>query len=130
MSIGNKIRNRRIELNMTQEDLALKVGYTSKSTINKIELGINDIPLSKVREFARALSTTEAYLMDWEDETSSSGTTSSDAIRPAADPGEEHLISVYRDLNPDGREKLLDYADDLNASGRYKKYDPLSEAVG
>lgn len=67
MSIGDKIKARRLELNMTQEELAAKMGYKSKSTINKIELGINDIPLSKVEEFAKALLTTSAYLMDWDD---------------------------------------------------------------
>ena len=67
MGIGEKIKSRRLELNMTQEELAAKMGYKSKSTINKIELGINDIPLSKVEEFAKALSTTAAYLMEWDE---------------------------------------------------------------
>lgn len=127
MSIGERIRKKRIENNMTQEELAGKVGYTSKSTINKIELGINDIPLSKVREFARALLTTESYLMGWEDEASSS---TADQL-PAADPGEDHLISIYRELSNDGKDKLLGYAEDLKASGRYeKKYDSVSESIG
>lgn len=65
-SIGDKIRTRRLELNMTQEELAEKLGYKSKSTINKIELGINDIVQSKVVEFAKALDTTTSYLMSWE----------------------------------------------------------------
>lgn len=68
MGIGEKIKNRRIELGMTQEELAVKIGYKSKSTINKIELGINDIPLSKVEEFAKALSVSTAYLMGWDSE--------------------------------------------------------------
>lgn len=70
MSIGERIKKRRLELNLTQEELASKMGYKSKSTINKIELGINDIPLSKVEEFAKALSTTTAYLMEWDDDQS------------------------------------------------------------
>lgn len=127
MSIGDKIRAKRIDLNMTQEELALKVGYTSKSTINKIELGINDIPLSKVVEFARALSTSEAYLMEWDDESSSSDTD----LCASIDPEEEHLLSIFRDLSVDGKDKLLSYAEDLKASGRYeKKYDTVSESVG
>ncbi len=65
MSIGENIRNRRIELGMTQEELATKLGYKSKSTINKIEMGINDIPLSKLSDFAKALNTSESKLADW-----------------------------------------------------------------
>lgn len=64
-NIGSIIRSRRIELNMTQEELAKKLGYKSKSTINKIELGINDIPQSKIVQFANALDTTPSVLMGW-----------------------------------------------------------------
>ena len=65
--IGNNIRKRRIELGMTQEELALKMGYKSKSTINKIELGKNDIPQSKIVQFAEVLHTTPKALMGWEE---------------------------------------------------------------
>lgn len=68
MSIGEKISERRKELGFTQEELAEKMGYKSKSTINKIELGKNDIPQSKIAKFADVLQTTTGYLMGWEDE--------------------------------------------------------------
>ena len=68
-TIGSNIRNRRIELSMTQEELAKKLGYKSKSTINKIELGINDIPQSKIVQFADALDTTASFLMGWTEAT-------------------------------------------------------------
>lgn len=67
-TIGRKIQQRRKELGWTQEELAIKMGYKSKSTINKIELGINDIPQSKIKLFAEILKTTPAYLMGWEEE--------------------------------------------------------------
>ena len=66
LDIGERIKNRRIELGLTQEELASKLGYKSKSTINKIELGINDITQSKVVKFANVLNTSVAYLMGWE----------------------------------------------------------------
>ena len=62
-----RIRARREELNLSQEELAKRMGYKSRSSINKIEMGENDIPQSKVEAFARALNTTPAYLMGWED---------------------------------------------------------------
>nr|DAU37956.1 MAG TPA: LexA repressor [Caudoviricetes sp.] len=58
---------RREELGLSQEALAKRMGYKSKSSINKIEMGINDIPQSKVLAFARALNTTTAYLMGDDD---------------------------------------------------------------
>ena len=62
--IGNKIKSRRIELGMTQMDLAKKMGYKSKSTINKIELGINDINQSKMQKMAHALEVPVEYFID------------------------------------------------------------------
>ena len=65
MKIGNLIKKRREELGMSQEELATKLGYKSRSSINKIELGKNDITQHKVVEFARVLQTTPSYLMGW-----------------------------------------------------------------
>lgn len=65
--IGHRIKERREQLQMTQEELAKKIGYKSKTTITKIENGTNDIVQSKVCDFAKALNTTPAYLMGWED---------------------------------------------------------------
>lgn len=42
------------------------MGYRSKSSITKLEKGVNDIPQSKVEEFAAALETTPAWLMGLE----------------------------------------------------------------
>lgn len=65
--IGKRIKEKRMELGITQEDLASKLGYKSKTTIAKIENGTNDITQSRVVDFANALNTTPAYLMGWED---------------------------------------------------------------
>lgn len=66
--IGKRIKIKREELGLTQEDLAKRMGYKSKSTINKIELGINDITQSTIIKFTEVLNTTPAYLMGWEEE--------------------------------------------------------------
>ena len=67
MSIGERIKMRREELGWTQEELAKKMGYKSKSTINKIELGKSDVTQSKVPEYAKVLMTTSAYLLEMDD---------------------------------------------------------------
>ena len=66
-AIGQRIKQRRTELGMTQEELAHKMGYASKTTINKIENGINDVTQSKIIAFSKALETSVAYLMGWDD---------------------------------------------------------------
>lgn len=64
--IGKNIAQRRKELGITQEELAKRMGYKSKSTINKIELGVNDIPQTKIVKFAEVLHTSPSSLMGWE----------------------------------------------------------------
>lgn len=78
IAIGKRIKDLRIELNMTQEELAARCGYKSRSTINKIELGINDIPQSKINAFARALNTTTSYLIGMQEQTPSPTVTEDD----------------------------------------------------
>ena len=63
--IGNRIKELRLKKGYTQEELAKKMGYTSRSTINKIEKGIVDISQSKIIDFANALNTTPLYLLGW-----------------------------------------------------------------
>ena len=63
--IGEKIKQFRLALGLTQEQLAERVGYKSKSTINKIEQGVNDIPLTKMEEFAAVLGVATSDLMGW-----------------------------------------------------------------
>ena len=70
MTIGDRIKSRRIALGYSQEYLAKLMGYKSRSTINKIELGVNDITQSKVSAFAQALNTSVSYLMGWDEEQS------------------------------------------------------------
>ena len=67
-NIGTVIYELRKTKGITQDELAKRMGYKSKSTINKIELGINDIPQSKIVKFADVLGTTPAHLMGWSDD--------------------------------------------------------------
>lgn len=55
-TIGERIRKRRIELGMSQEELGRLVGYTDRSSITKIENGHNAMKRSKVMAFAEALN--------------------------------------------------------------------------
>lgn len=65
--IGRYVKARRLELGLTQEELAHKMGYKTKSSINKIEIGAQDVPLAKVEELARCLDCAPGYLMGWEE---------------------------------------------------------------
>jgi transcriptional regulator with XRE-family HTH domain len=68
MEVGERIKQRREELKMTQDELAQKVGYTSRSSVAKVEANANGMVQSKLVAFANALQTTPAYLLGWDDE--------------------------------------------------------------
>lgn len=67
MKIGERVRNRRIELDITQEELAQKLGYSDKSSISRIEKS-SKLTLNKVQLLADALNVSPSYLMGWEEE--------------------------------------------------------------
>lgn len=66
--VYKNIRKRRIELGMTQKELARLAGYENRSSIARIERGDTNLPHSKIVEIAQALKVTPSYLMGWEDE--------------------------------------------------------------
>lgn len=67
MTIGEKIRIRRMQLRMSQRELARKMGYEGNSTLARIEQGKVDIPQSRIGQFADVLGVSIAWLMDWEE---------------------------------------------------------------
>ena len=69
MTVAERIRNLRMELGISQAELATKIGNKDKSTISKIESKGNDISLKDISRIADALYTTPSYLMGWDEPT-------------------------------------------------------------
>lgn len=73
MTIGERIKGKREELGLTQEELGRLCG-TTKQTIFKYETGVvTNIPLDRLDIIADSLQTTTAYLMGWEKEKPTAG---------------------------------------------------------
>lgn len=68
MTIGERIKEKRMEKGWSQRDLAAKMQYSNHSTIGKIENGKVDIPQSRIVQFAEVLGVNIAYLMGWDEE--------------------------------------------------------------
>lgn len=69
--IGEMIKRRREKLGMSQDELAQKLGYKSRSSINKMELGLQDVPQRKVKDFAKVLGVSISYLLEDEQQNNS-----------------------------------------------------------
>lgn len=65
MDIGDRIKIRRIDLGMTQTELAHVLGYKSKAAISTVENNKEDMTTERIKKYAKALKTTPAYLMGW-----------------------------------------------------------------
>lgn len=121
MEIGDRIKLRREELGMSQEELAKKVGYKSRSSINKIEIDGRGLPQKKIVVFAKALQTTPAFLMGWEEiDSSFSGKEASNEtynkfltnIGKRNNKSDE-LLKIYDQLSPKNQQKTLSYSKNL-----------------
>lgn len=120
MNIGQRIKQQRENLGISQEELAQKLGYKSRSTINKIESGINDITQSKVIEFANALKTTPAYLMGWEEEKRNPELWDL-ALNTAKT---QELLADYNKLNENGKSEARKRVSELTELKQYRKIVP------
>lgn len=94
MTIGERIKAKREELGMTQEELGRLCG-TTKQTIFKYETGVvTNIPLDRLGVVADSLQTTTAYLMGWEKE------------KPTAGQGDGPKVRAHRLVDQIPEDKL------------------------
>ena len=117
-TIYERIRRLRQENNMSQDELAKKTGYTSRSTINKIEAGKIDISRAKIKFFADALGVTPAYLMGWEEESEQGYYTDPEVAEYAEElrtnPELRVLFSSSRNLTNTGIQGAVTHQDKSN----------------
>ena len=104
MDLANRVRLRREELGLSQEQLALRMGYSSRTSINKIE---NGRPCSQkiIARLAEALNVGIPYLMGWEEE-KENPTAQDDGLSQEM----KELIDCIRKLPEDKIQMLLQVA--------------------
>jgi transcriptional regulator with XRE-family HTH domain len=114
MKIGDRIKYRREELGLSQDELARRLGYKSRSSINKIEKDASGLPQTKIAAIANALNTTPSYIMGWVDEeTEKKNDTLADiVIRLRTD---DDFLSVVETLYKCDNDKLNGVSQMLNA---------------
>lgn len=122
MSIGQRIKSRREELGMSQEDLAHRIGYKSKSSINKIELDIQQLRQSKIKQIADALETTTDYIMGWSERKNDEPKEKydvTDLIKNQYGSDVYELVQLYSKLNEAGKNKIMEELRDTAAFPKY-----------
>lgn len=98
---GNRVRQARLANKMSMQELADKVGYSSRTSVFQLEHGTQDVSLPMVYELARALHVTPAYLLSWDDSTSTT-------------------VDIDK-LDHDDQQALKRYAEYLLSNEKYKE---------
>ena len=124
MTTGEKIKALRLGKGWSQDELAKKLGYTSRSTINKMELGKNDILQSTLKKIAEVFNVDpcelivetpldmEAMYKKWDSEITEkeiSKVQLFDQISNTFGKGASELLQYYSELSAKDREKALEY---------------------
>ena len=90
MTIGQRIRERRKELGLSQEELAKRLGNKSRASVCTVEKDKEDLTTTRIRQYAEALETTPAYLMGWEEQL--------EQARKQIEPYTKHLAEYSKRL--------------------------------
>lgn len=107
MSIGQKIKQRRLEIGWSQRDLAAKMGYNNNSTVARIENGKVDIPQSRIVQFAEVLGVSIAYLMDWEEVEKNNGIITDAVVRMRSDSDFLSVVELLLTMDSEKLKNLL-----------------------
>jgi transcriptional regulator with XRE-family HTH domain len=100
MSIGKSIKKLRESKDMSLEDVA-KLCNTTRQTIYKYENEIvTNIPYDRIESLSKALNTTPAYLMGWEEEKET-------LTKKDLSESEQKLIELFRKVPEDRQDFVM-----------------------
>lgn len=127
-TIGERIRARRKELNMTQDELAQRLGYKSRTSVNKIEKNVLKLQIDKVVKIAQALNTTPDYILGEEEKPKDELDQGAHKIKITKSDGKiivfdtsaivKAINKALESLNEPAQNKVLDYINDLKENNK------------
>lgn len=107
MTVGNRIKQRRLELGLTQAELAEKMGYSGKTSVCMAETGGDNITTTKVRKFADALGVSFRYLMGYEDDQGVSTPYGQLIDAYVKNEQTQEFVELFQSVSPDVQETVL-----------------------
>ena len=103
MTYHENIRIYRNAAGMTQTELALKLGYTDRSSIAKIETNKMNVPVEQLEKIADVLGVAPVDLLCWNDS------------------GAAEITAIYSQLNAEGQAALHGTAVAFGTMPQYSK---------
>lgn len=118
MTVGERIKQLRKEIDLSAEDLAERLGK-DRATVYRYESNdIKSMPIDILKPISDALGVSPVYLLGLTDDKHFS---ISEAVSLNTD--ESEMIRMYREMNDEGQYKVRDYITELYDGGKYKKFD-------
>lgn len=117
--IRKRIKNRRIELNLSLEDVS-KITGVSKSTVKRYEdKSIGKVPISYIVDLAKALNVSPAWIMGWDD-------TKILVVNNDFNDSETEIINDYRKLNDLGKKQAKNAVKSFTFNPEFNEKNVLS----
>ncbi|CEQ14816.1 HTH-type transcriptional regulator [[Clostridium] sordellii] len=124
MGLKENIKNKRLELGLTLEEVSNKIGV-KKPTLQRYESGvISNIPSDKIESLAEVFDVSPAYLMGWEDINNKNvNIKNKDTISIK----ERKLLNSFNNLNETGKDEAIKRVSELTLIPSYIKEQPASD---
>ena len=125
MKMAERIRERRLAIGLTQEDLASKLGL-QKSAIAKYENGrVENIKRSVIAKMSEILLCNPAYLMGFSDDIELEQTSITPSLSSRSlSASESEFLGLFRKLNAEGQQRVQSYMEDLIGLEKYTEPSP------
>lgn len=119
--MGERIKQLRKSLNMSQEELGSKIGV-KKSAVNKYETGdVENIPRQSIEIMCRLFSVSPSYLLGIEEleDSLAKEVKLIEQIQEVYGKEAVDLLQSFTQLNAAGKEKVISYCDDMTENQKY-----------
>lgn len=125
MTIGQRIKVRREELGLTQDELAKKLGFKHRSSINKIEIGEYEPKQKIIKPLADALETDVFYILGISEEEERNKMELCKLFKMCHGSEAFEVVQDFLKLDSSDREAVRMMVSSLLATSKYKKAELL-----
>lgn len=128
MTLGQRIKQRREELGMSQEELATKLGFKSRSSINKMELDKQYPRQHMIKAIADALNTTVTYILGVDEEVEQQEQELCDLFSMCYGKESYAAVQKFLKLDSNDRKVVVTMMDSLLSTEKYKEIKSKGDA--
>lgn len=118
--LGQNVRMYRKQKGLSQDELAKKCGFekeNSRSTISKIEKGVNDVPASTLKAIAKALDVSVCTLTQDTEQVQKEMLLHN--LLQGYGENAELVLNIFRGLNQEGQNEVLKYMTYIQSQNQY-----------